>query len=79
MISVSRKKLKKKKEKKLKTFSNSMKMKAQYTKIIGWNESSAKKKGHSTKCIYKNVERSHINYLKLNLKTLEKKKEASTT
>jgi hypothetical protein len=56
-----------------------MKMKAQYTKIIGWNESSAKKKGHSTKCIYKNVERSHINYLKLNLKTLEKKKEASTT
>jgi hypothetical protein len=41
---------------------------------MGHNESSAKRKVHSTKCLHKKLKGSHTNDLKLYLKALEKKK-----
>jgi len=51
-----------------------MKMKAQIPKFMGHNESSAKRKVHSTKCLHKKLESYHTSNLKVYLKALEKKK-----
>jgi hypothetical protein len=56
-----------------------MKMKAQHTKFMLYNESSAKRKFIALSASIKKLESSHINNLNVHLKTLgKKKKEAST-
>jgi hypothetical protein len=50
-----------------------MKIKPQHTQTYGNNESSPKRKTHSSECLKKNLERTYTSSLTAHLKALEQK------